>query len=81
MCTASTAIPCSCGETAIEGLELCPDCQAWVYLRGGDEWAAQNLVIREHLTAERLEFIRNEVGAYGVAVSKFQRAPVGRMGQ
>lgn len=72
---------CSCGESAIEGLELCPDCQAWAYLRRGDEEAAQNLVAREWLTEARLDFIRHEVGAYGVAVSKIQQTPVGRMGQ
>ncbi len=81
MCTTCLPLPCSCGEPAIEGLGLCPDCEAWACLYRGDEDAAQNLVARGWLTEARLDFIRHEVGAYGVSVSKIRQTPVGRMGQ
>jgi len=81
MCTTCLPLPCSCGQSTVEGLELCPDCQAWAYLRRGDDDAAQNLVAGGWLTEARLDFIRHEIGAYGVTVSKIQLTPVGRMGQ
>lgn len=81
MGTPCLPLPCSCGEAAIEGLALCADCEAWARLYRGDDDAAQNLVARGWLTEARLDFIRHEVGVYGVTVSKIQLTPVGRMGQ